>query len=292
MTRKMNLKPFTSFQQEYIKRGKLLTDQLTEKVIHSLGKSQLKHNPKKNHYIAGPSGTGKSVTVRETAKKHHIELVEITGVTSMSALAITLACSAFLSQGEDIFIWLDDCDSIFMDRVSLSVMKGALDKDRNIFAWNKNLTSQIQAYERSNAEQDKIIAKALREYQPIGNVGVEIPTENMTFIITSNHFLKPSNPPPKTSRGKDEAAVRSRVAYTEYNLDANTSWGWIASITLSNKILGLTVNQKHILLDWMFTNWNNLPDTDMRAVEELAADMLNYPNNYPDHWETRLNVIR
>ena len=285
-------KPFTLKQKQSIERGQIMTNQLAEKVVHAIGKSNLKHKPKRHNYIVGPAGIGKSLTVRNTAKKHNVFLHEISGVASMSAVAISLACSAHKAAGGDIFIWIDDCDSVFLDRASLSVMKGALDEDRNVFAWNKNMTTQIQMYERSSNEADKFIAAALRAYQTMDGVGIEIPTDNMQFIITSNHPLAPSNPTPRTARGIDESAIRDRVSYTEYAFDKELSWGWTASVTLSNKIFGLTNKQKYILLDWMDTNWDNLASVSMRTVTELAADMLNYPENYPDYWESKLILKR
>lgn len=286
------MKPFTIKQNQNIERGIILTNQLTEKVTHALGKSDLKHVPKRHHYIVGPSGIGKSVTVRNAAKKHRVDVIEITGVASMSAIAISLAVAAYRSNGKELFVWIDDCDSVFLDRTSLSVMKGALDEDRNVFAWNKNMTNQIQVYEKSNSPSDQYIAAALRAYQTIDGVGILIPTDNMHFIVTSNHSLAPSNPPPKTARAIDEAAIRDRVAYTEYGFDRDLSWGWTASVTMNNKILGLKKEQKRILLEWMDINWDNLASVSMRGVMDLAADMVNYPKNYPDYWETRLKVQR
>jgi len=284
MAKKLNKKPWTSEQKHFIERGRAYTEQLEDLVTKFLGKANLKYNTKDSHFIAGPSGTGKSFIVRHTGEKHKVKLVEITGDTSMSNLAIKLACLAYTSNDEEIYIWLDDCDSIWSDRISLSIMKGATDNDRRVFAWNKNLTSQIQIHENAGTEQSTLIANALKKYQPMGNTGVIIPTDNMHFIVTTNHFLTASNPPPKTIRGRDEAAVRSRFLYTEYKLNKGLSWGWIASIVIDNKILDLTINQKYILLDWMYNNWDNLKGTDMRNVLEIAEDMLNFPDTYPDKW--------
>ena len=61
---------------------------------------------------------------------------------------------------------------------------------------------------------------------------------------------------------------------------------------MSTDVLGaehkLTVAQKHILVDWMFSNWERLPGTSLREVQEYAADMLNHPKDYSDRWAMRL----
>lgn len=282
------MQPFTIKQKQNIERGQILTKQLIEKVENAFKKTNVKVRTKKNHYIVGPMGIGKSVTVRETAKKHKIPLIEITGVASMNALTIALALAAYNANGKDIFVWIDDCDCIVQDRTSLSVMKGALDEDRNLFAWNKNMTAQIQLYEKSPSEHEQLIAKALRKYQVPDGVGISIPTDNINFIITSNHSLAPSNPMPKMPRKIDEAAIRDRVAYTEYNHDRDTSWGWTAAVTMNNNIFGLTKAQKRILVEFLDLYWDRLASTSMRTIRELAGEMVNHPNDYPDYWETHL----
>ena len=236
----MKLKPFTVQQKHYIARGNVLTEQLSEKVTHALGVTKQRVNPKRHHYIVSDPGAGKTYTVQKIADLYKIPLVKIQGAASMNAIIVYLATIAYTRTDKKLFIWIDDCDYIFMDNSSLSVMKGAIDEDRNILVWNKNMATQILIYENSSNESDKIKAEALRSYQPPGSVGVEIPTDNMTFIITSNRFLTKPNSDLDTHRKMNEAAIRDRVIYTHYNLSAGESWGWVASILLSTrKILGL-----------------------------------------------------
>jgi hypothetical protein len=282
------MQPFTIKQKQNIERGEIMTTQLVEKVTGAFKKSNVKYRPKRHHYIVGPAGIGKSITVRNTAKKYKIDLIEIIGVASMNAMVISLAVAAYNANGKDLFVWIDDCDSIFMDRTCLSVMKGALDEDRNVFSWNKNMTAQIQIYENSSAEHERFIAKALRQYQTKEGVGIVIPTDNISFIVTSNHPLAPSNPTPKRPRQIDEAAIRDRVAYSEYKYDRDLSWGWTAAVTMKNNIFGLTKAQKRLLVEFLDLYWDQLGSTSMRTIKELAAEMVNYPDNYPDYWMTRL----
>jgi hypothetical protein len=284
------MKPFTTKQRQNMERGEIMTQQLELKVTDALKKTDVKFRAKRHHYIVGPSGIGKSVTVRNTAKKHRIKLIEVIGVATMNAMAIQLATAAYDAKDKDIFVWIDDCDSVFMDRISLSVMKGALDEDRNVFSWNKNMTAQIQIYENSENEMDQLRARALRHYQTKDGVGIAIPTDNISFIVTSNHPLAPSNPAPKKARQIDEAAIRDRVAYAEYNFDRELSWGWTAAVTMKNNIFGLTKTQKRELVEFLDNHWDHLPSTSMRAIKELAAEMVNYPENYPDHWLSHLKA--
>jgi hypothetical protein len=285
------MKPFTTQQRQNIERGEIMTQQLELKVADAFKKTNVKHRPKRHHYIVGPSGIGKSVTVRNAARKHKVPLIEIIGVASMNAIAIMLATAKYHADNKEIFVWIDDCDSVFMDRLSLSVMKGALDEDRSVFAWNKNMTQQIQTYESSENRKEQLIGEALRQYQTKDGVGLKIPTDGISFIVTSNHPLAPSNPPPKKPRQIDEAAIRDRVAYAEYSFDRGLSWGWTASVTMNNNIFGLTKTQKRELVEFLDNHWDQLPSTSMRTIKELAAEMVNYPRNYPDYWLSHLKAV-
>jgi hypothetical protein len=249
----MTFKPFTSEQQEYIKRGEMLTRQLQERVKQALGKSEDEVVPKRHHYIASSPGAGKTFTVEKTAAELGVELIMVQGVVSMNAITIQLACAAYLKPDEQLKIWVDDCDSIFTNKESLAVMKGVLDEDRNVLSWNKNMTSQIQIYEKSGSSIDNLKAEALRSFQPVGHVGVEIPTDNMTFIITSNHFLTKPNAVVNTQRKMDEGAIRDRVIYKDYKLTKEQNWGWTAATVLNGNIYDLSLEKKHILLDWKRT---------------------------------------
>jgi hypothetical protein len=287
------IKPFTHKQQYLIDRGDKLTDQLKSKVSQALGLSDLKIETKRHCYIFSTPGAGKTFTVQSIAAQNNIKLVKVHGSVSMNAMTVQLATAVYLSKNKDIIVWIDDCDTLFMDEEGLNVMKGALDEERNVFVWNKNMGSQINRYLESDNPNDQIKGAALQAFQSVGTVGVEIPTDRVRFIITSNKELTaPSmlNKAKKvTKKMMHEAALRDRVIYEEFNLNDEDSWGWIASVVMNNDVLGLDEAQKHYLLDWMNANWAKLTATSMRAVKELAAVMVNYPTEYPDHWDLSLS---
>jgi hypothetical protein len=281
------MKPFTSAQNHYLLQGKIQADMLEQHVIKAFGVDKTLLLAKRHSCIAGGPGIGKTYTVETLSKKYDVPLIKIQGVASMNALTIQLAVASYLTK-ESIQVWIDDCDSLFTDTDSLSVMKGILDEDRNILAWNKNMSAAIAVFEKSENANDQLKATALRSFQTTGGVGIEIPTDNMRFIITTNRYLTAPNPPPKTRRKMDEATIRDRVDYKEFNLEWSKNWGWMAHTALQADLFGINLEEKHLLLDWMFNNWQQLPSTSMRSIRELAADMVNYPDNYSDYWESRL----
>jgi hypothetical protein len=290
-------KPFSDNELHLISKGRLLTDDLQHKVLAALGLLKLDYEPKRHCYIYSPPGAGKTFTVKTLAKHHNIKLNEIQGVASLSAVTAKLATAVYLAKGKPITVWIDDCDSLFTDADSLNVIKGALDSERNVWSYQKNLTNQILNYINSESANLQLIGTALESFQIPGQVGVEIPTDNVRFVITSNLQLTPAQalvkpdkpfwkPPAKLMH---EAAIRSRVIYVPFKLSSDESWGWLASVVMSNPIMDMTEAQKHILLDWMHVNWAKLPDPSMRSVMEYAAQMQNYPENYINLWNLSLN---
>lgn len=282
------IKPFTSLQKAHIASGEIYHKKFLDAAEYALGIKKLNYDPKQHWYFVGGAGIGKSTVISSLAKQHKIPLVEFYGESSMNAFTVRLATAVYLSKGKRIYVWIDDCDSIFKDQASLSVMKGALNVDRNVLQWNKNLITQITQYENSTNPNEQLIAEALRSYQIKGGVGVCIPTDNVTFIIMSNHELAPSNPMPKSPRLIDESTIRDRIHYKAFIPDKNTMWGWVAFCALKYPLGGINKAMKHYLLDWMYENWDRLASTSLREINDLAADTINFPNDYPDYWENRL----
>jgi hypothetical protein len=283
---------FSASQQAAIAEGAKLAKNLAARVQQALKINSPAVEVKRHTYIMSPPGAGKTFTVQAVANEHNLDLVKIQGIASMSAVVIKLAVAVHsLDAGDFAVVWIDDCDNLFMDSDSLNVMKGVLDEERNVLAYNKNLTSQIRQYEASESPQDRVRAEALRAFQSPGSVGVEIPTSQLRFIITSNKSLTKPNAALNTAKKMNEAAIRDRVNYIEFsNLDAAKSWGWIASVVLNSNVLELDAHQKYLLLDFMHKNWEALPSTSMRKVKDLAAMMLNHPANFQDQWAMELSA--
>lgn len=291
------MKPFTLRQLELIEVGKLNTQRLRDIVEVSLGVVKPAVEVKRHAYIFSPPGAGKTFTVAETARAAGITPLQIRGSASIPALARKLAYAQMVADGGPIVVWVDDCDSLFVDEESLNVMKGALDEDINMLSWNKNIGGQINRDLASPDLNTQMIGQAMKMFQQASSPGVDIPTGNASFIITSNKDLcEPSRVlvpgKPVSKRLMHEAALRDRLNYHEFLLDKNSSWGWIASLLLSPTCdlgnLQLDLAEKQELLDFMYHNWSRLPSTSMRAVKDLAAVMRNHPSNYATMWETGL----
>ncbi len=203
--------PFTHEQQRLIADTAKYTDLLEKRVAHALGTKKQKVEVKRHTYIYSPPGLGKTFAVLQAAEKHGIEMVKIQGAASLNAIVTQLACAAYMIKTGPIVVWIDDCDSIFTHLEGLNVMKGALDEERNVLAWNKNLTIQIQNYLASPSKADKLKGEALKAFQQPGSVGVEVPTDRMRFIVTSNRALTAPSMPLTSAKKVHEAATRKEV---------------------------------------------------------------------------------
>lgn len=289
-----NTKPFTLRQQELIAVGNLRTQQLKDIVKVALGVEQTEYEAKRHTYIYSLPGAGKTFTTAMTAEENNVQMLQIRGSSSIPSLARRLAHALMCKPDEQVIVWVDDCDTLFMDEESLNVMKGALDEDVNMLSWNKNIAGQIARDLASPDENIRQMGRAMKMFQLPGSPGLDIPTDNVRFIITSNKDLcEPSKiivPGKKVNKARmHEGALRDRINYHEFLLSAEDSWGWVASVLMQptfvmGRGIDLTLNDKHLLLDFMYTHWDRLPSTSMRAVKDLVVQMKNNPTNYPTLW--------
>lgn len=279
---------FDEAQLSYIKRGEELTANLQHNVEIALGLHNLEHVVKRHYYIYSPPGAGKTFTVQTTSDKHQVKLVKFQGNTSIFGFCATIASAAYMAKGSPLVVWIDDCDGLFLDIDGLNLMKGVLDEDRNILSYNKSMFSYIQQLEKSFDSNANFIAEAMKYFQPAGGMGIEVPTSNLTFVVTSNLRLTAPSAEIRQKRKMSEAAIRDRVNYIEYDLTDEENWGWVAGQLLNNDILNLKQEQKVVLLKWLYENWDRMPSRSMRAVRDLAARMLNSPETYMTAWNLML----
>lgn len=293
----LTYKPFSYEQDHLIKLGELHTQSLKDWVGEATQVVRKRVVAKRHWYIVSPPGLGKTFTVQRTAEEHGVELVMVQGATSIAAFVRKMAFAVYVhneinKSKKPLFICIDDCDDLFTDKQNLNVMKGVLDNERNVLGWEVDMTSQIVKYRKSESTTTQLIADALEFYQSEGGLGVEIPTDCVCVIVLSNKILASDADVKAKPRLTHENAVRSRVNYRPVNISGKELWGWAASIIMKTDILGpehkINLQQKHILLDWMFSNWDRLPGTSIREVQEYVADMLNHPTDYTDKWTMRL----
>ncbi len=283
---------FTTAQSAAMLYGQSIADDLKYRVQVALGRGNLTVEPFRHYYIGSRAGGGKTFQVRDLAKELGIEMCVVQGASSISALVRQLALAAFYNQEKEITVLIDDCDIMFTNIEGQEVMKGALDGDQNVIAWNKVMSQQIKSLEASTVEQDHRMAEALRFYSPANQTGIVIPTDNMRFLVLSNHSLFPSRGVHNGSPRKiNQGAIRDRFGnnYRYYDLTPEENWGWVAHILLTNEFAslpGLTLEQKYKVLNWVWDKLEVLEEMSLRSVQGLAAQLVNHPNDYRNRWDS------
>lgn len=274
-------------QQEAIERGRMnrvRLGQLVEKISIPKDGDKYPHT-----YFFSPPGLGKTYTVLNHLLKSNARFIQVSGNVSMFAFGIQLAVINYLNpEKETIVIYVDDCDEIFKTEASCNTMKDVLDGNR-IFTYEKSLASQW-------SNLSSIQQEAIRHFQVEGKMGFSVPTDNMVFVFTSN-FKLPIDDEVRIAREKGKSkqvllahrnAIRSRCRVSDFDLDWEEHWGWIADVTLNTDCLdpwSVTLSEKLIIVDFLWNNWARLTERSIRLIEKMAGTMRENPESYRPIWE-------
>jgi hypothetical protein len=277
----------TAKQKSAILNGLELTARLEKYAEQSLGLRSDLVETKRHTYIWSPPGAGKTFTVRNVADKNSVDYVQFHGKASLNAFAMKMAKAMYISKpGDQVNVWIDDCDSFFSEKDALNLMKIVLDNDEGALSWDVNVGSQITKAEKMG---DTVLVEALRHWDN-GGVGISIPMDNARFTITSNKILSSKKDINKTKLAMHEHAVRDRVQWRAFDINSDEAWGWMASVMLSNNVFQddgflLTPMQMFQLLQIFHSNWDDLNANSMRTVKEAGAMLYNNADSFADEFE-------
>jgi hypothetical protein len=284
----------TDKELDWIKYGKNKYEFLRDKV-----KEALVNNPFNDHYlIYSEPGFSKTYTTQQTCKEYNIEPVTMNGNLGLFAFAADLAyvLDNVGDGNEKIKIVFDDCDSLF-EKSNINVLKGMFDKSRNVLGWNKALTGAVL----SSLDEEQV--EALMKFKVKGKSGFEIPTDRFTFITLTNKPLASSididnATDSKKQIKKDENAIRRRVEYEDLTMETETAWGYCGHVLLNQPLIekyipNATIEQKLEMLNWTspLNKWNRITDRNLSLYEKMAKDVIKYPTNYLDKWESSYTKI-
>ena len=161
----------------------------------------------------------------------------------------------------------------------------------------KTGTRQFQYNKKINEHMFTEMQMAvMEEYRTPGMHGFTVPTDDFIFIFTTNfklpyesdakELLEKNGPSGKANKQLDLAAIRGRFNVKDMFLQFEENWGWIAEVGLNDGGLDMIdEEQRMILLDWMYNNWNNMTESNIRTIEKMAYEMVDYPTEYRDNWE-------
>ena len=239
--------------------------------------------------LAGTTGIGKTYNIEKAVEEAGVPSLTLKGNKSMFAFGGDLMLlHSRLPKGQKMALIIDDCDSFFENKENINILKGMTGKTgTRQFQYNKKINEHMFT--------EAQIA-VMPEYQTEGMHGFTVPTDDFIFIFTTNFKLPfesdakeavEKGVSAKANRMQDLAAIRGRFNVKDYQLDKLTNWGWIAEVALNDGGLKMLDDEmsRIILLDWMWNNWDEMTETNIRTIEKMAYEMVDYPDEYRDNWE-------
>lgn len=282
---------FSSQQKECIRKGALKRQGLIREAKKAANRAA--GNAIREEYLdtilAGTTGIGKTFNVEQSIKELGVPSITLKGNKSMFAFGGDLMLlHSRMPKGTKMALIIDDCDSFFESKENINILKGMTGKTgTRQFQYNKKVNEH--AFTEGQMQ-------VMEQYQTEGMHGFTVPTDDFIFIFTTNFPLPfesdakdalDKGVSAKANRLQDLSAIRGRFNVKDYMLDKDTNWGWIAEVALNDGGLFMLQSEieKMILLDWIYNNWDNMTETNIRTIEKMAYEMVDYPNEYRDNWE-------
>lgn len=251
---------------------------------------QLRDNDNYPHkFIYGYPGIGKTFEIHKHLDSSGLNYVMLTGNLSMFALGVQLAVINYLNPNQErVIVFCDDVDTLVATESSCNQLKSALHGPRK-FTYEKSLQSQWSSL-------SEIQKESLKHHQEEGKLGFTVDCKTMSFILVSNIQL-PTDDEVRIARekGKGKAsllahknAIRSRCMVQDFSLTNAELWGWIADVVLRTDCLKqfeLNQDEKFIMLNFIWDNWEQLTERSIRLIEKMATLKKEYPDTFQTVWE-------
>ena len=250
---------------------------------------QIRNEDKYPHkFVFGFPGIGKSYEITNHLNESGTRYLMVTGNVSMFAFGVSLAVINFSNRSQErLIVFCDDVDTLVSTEASCNQLKSALHGPR-MFTYEKSLQSQW-----SNLSE--LQREAIRYHQEDGKMGFQVPTSSMSFLLVSNIQL-PTDDEVRLAREKSKGkasllahknAIRSRCMVQDFSLTNAELWGWIADVILNTECLNqfnMTDEEKLIILNFLWDNWESLTERSIRLIEKMAIIKNEYPDSYEIVW--------
>jgi hypothetical protein len=240
-------------------------------------------------FIYGYPGIGKTYEINKQLETSDVNYVMVTGNVSMFAFGVQLAVINYLNPNQEkAIVFCDDVDTLVATESSCNQLKSALHGPRK-FTYEKSLQSQWSSL-------SEIQKEAIKHHQEEGKLGFSVDCKTMSFILVSNIQL-PTDDQVRDARekGKGKAsllahknAIRSRCMVQDFSLTNAELWGWIADVVLRTDCLkqfDLDQEEKFIMLNFIWDNWEQLTERSIRLIEKMAILKKEYPDSFQSVWE-------
>lgn len=256
---------------------------------------------KKHWAFTSMPGITKTTRIVSILTKSGINNHMITGKKSMRDFLYQLC---FLveqykpSINNPLIIFIDDCEFLFADNENMNVFKVMIGKQQTA-TWSNN--SALEGIKKLPQPMQKAILK----HRLKNSEGFEFSTKNVHFIIASNIKFptedeaarkQQTNPGPTAERLVSKAAIGDRM--NTYHIDFNSweeQWGFVANEILENPNFAngefkFSREEREQMIKFTWDNFSDLKSKSFRCYEGLAQDMLRYPDNYLDKWNSSAHL--
>jgi hypothetical protein len=278
---------FGMTKNEALEKGRMNRTRFLQ-VVEKL--PQIKNEDKYPHkFIFGFPGIGKTYEITSHFETTGTRYLMITGNISMFAFGVQLAVINYLNPTQErVIVFCDDVDTLVGTDTSCNQLKSALHGPR-IFTYEKSLQSQW-------GNLSELQREAIKYHQEEGKMGFQVPTSSMSFLLVSNIQL-PTDDEVRLAREKSKSkasllahknAIRSRCMVQDFSLTNAELWGWIADVILNTDCLtkfNITDDEKFIILDFLWDNWESLTERSIRLIEKMAIIKQEYPDSFQSVWE-------
>ena len=286
MSTQQNTNVFGMTQNEALEKGRQNRTRFLQ-VVEKL--PQIRNEDKYPHkFVFGFPGIGKSYEITNHLNESGTRYLMVTGNVSMFAFGVSLAVINFSNPSQErLIVFCDDVDTLVSTEASCNQLKSALHGPR-MFTYEKSLQSQW-----SNLSE--LQREAIKYHQEDGKMGFQVPTSSMSFLLVSNIQL-PTDDEVRLAREKSKGkasllahknAIRSRCMVQDFSLTNAELWGWIADVILNTECLNqfnMTDEEKLIILNFLWDNWESLTERSIRLIEKMAIIKNEYPNSYEIVW--------
>ena len=268
--------PFSPDLMGYIKEG-----QKERQRFMDLSEDIRKISPKDSFphfYIYSQAGLGKSYTVKKTFENAGIKNYSIIngGLTMNGFINEIAVIVRQLKKNEHYYVYLEDCTGLFNNEENCNIMKNVL-RDEKTISYHKNPTKIL-------GDATAVQREALTYFMSDNN-GINIPTDKLIFIFTSNRKL-PTQDEIRRPIDNDLYAIRSRVNPVDFYMKPTTMWGYITDIILSSPNILKSVPQKvkEEACQFLMDNWSIFNSRSIREMERMIEKYVKYPKDYKTKW--------
>jgi hypothetical protein len=282
---------FSNEQKRYIQEGCDVRQSLLDSVEVAITFDGLRKKKRKHTLLYSPTGLGKTRNIKRLCKRKGIAFEVISGKSSLYQMALKLLVLRYLKpDGEPMVIIFDDFDMFFKNQDMMNILKNMIEGEESFtysVGVNENQLTAIQL-------------EAYNKYKEKYGKGFVVPCDEFVFVVTTN-FMLPFDSQVEKAREKDGssgkadkldslAAFRSRFRTHDFHINREVRWGWLSYVLLEDNLIEeLSHEQRMIMSEFLWNHRDVMKEMNLRTLEKMADDMLDFPTRYRDMWESYTN---